>query len=81
VHRDGTGLEREVPTGLAATTERLGHTSFADLDPDEIAEVRQLVRRIVLSTPVRRPVAPRPRRGSGPAGPAPDPARGAADSR
>jgi uncharacterized protein with von Willebrand factor type A (vWA) domain len=45
---------QEVPVGLAATTERLGHTSFAELEPDEITEVRRLVRRIVLSTPVRR---------------------------
>ena len=50
----GDGPEREVPVGLAATTERLGHTSFADLAPDEIAEARRLVRRLVLSTPVRR---------------------------
>jgi uncharacterized protein len=52
--RSGDGPDREVPVGLAATTERLGHTSFADLEPDEIAEVRRLVRRIVLSTPVRQ---------------------------
>ena len=45
---------RQVPVGLAATTERLGRTSFADLDPDDITEVRRLVRRIVLATPVRR---------------------------
>jgi uncharacterized protein with von Willebrand factor type A (vWA) domain len=48
------GAVQEVPVGLAATTERLGHTSFAELEPDEITEVRRLVRRIVLSTPVRR---------------------------
>jgi hypothetical protein len=51
---DVDGSVREVPIGLAAHTERLGRTSFADLDPDEITQVRQLVRRIVLSTPVRQ---------------------------
>ncbi|WP_324273722.1 vWA domain-containing protein [Blastococcus brunescens] len=38
----------------ASTEERLRHTSFADLDADELAGMRELVRRLVLSTPVRR---------------------------
>jgi uncharacterized protein len=50
----GDAPDREIPFGLASTSEHLGHTSFADLEPDEVADVRRLVRRIVLSTPARR---------------------------
>ena len=49
----------------ASTEERLRHTSFADLAPDELAEVRELVRRLVLSTPVRRSRRSRASRRSG----------------
>jgi uncharacterized protein with von Willebrand factor type A (vWA) domain len=49
----GDGPGREVPFGLAAAAEHLGHTSFADLEQEEVEQVRRLVRRIALSTPVR----------------------------
>jgi hypothetical protein len=39
---------------VASTEERLGETAFAVLTDDELAEVRHLVRRIVLATPERR---------------------------
>src|SRR5688500_8024178 len=51
---EGDGAEREVLLAAASTEERLQHTSFAQLSDDEIAGVRQLVRRLVLSTPERR---------------------------
>lgn len=51
---DGEGSDREVLLAAASTEERLQHTSFAELDADELAEVRDLVRRLVLSTPHRR---------------------------
>ena len=55
-HRDDDGAEseRQVVLAVASTEERLRHTSFADLGADELAGVRELVRRLVLSTPVRR---------------------------
>jgi uncharacterized protein with von Willebrand factor type A (vWA) domain len=46
--------EREVLLAAASREERLRHTSFADLAADELTAVRELVRRLVLSTPVRR---------------------------
>jgi len=51
---DQSGSEREALLLVASAEERLHETSFADLSPDEIAQIRQLVRRIVLSTPERR---------------------------
>ncbi len=48
------GPEREGTLAVASGTERLAQTSFADLDPAEIDEVRRLVHRIALATPVRR---------------------------
>lgn len=45
---------REAPLAVASREERLKETSFAELSEDEIAQIRTLVRRIVLSTPVVR---------------------------
>jgi uncharacterized protein with von Willebrand factor type A (vWA) domain len=50
----GEETEREVLLAAASTEERLRHTSFADLTAEELAGVRELVRRLVLSTPERR---------------------------
>jgi uncharacterized protein with von Willebrand factor type A (vWA) domain len=46
--------EREAILAMASADEHLHEKSFAELTPDEAAHVRQLVRRIVLSTPKRR---------------------------
>ena len=51
---DGVETEREVLLAVASTEERLRQTSFADLTAEEIGGVRELVRRLVLSTPERR---------------------------
>jgi uncharacterized protein with von Willebrand factor type A (vWA) domain len=64
-HDDGTAGEREVVLAVASTEERLRHTSFAHLGADELADVRELVRRLVLSTPVRRSRRSRTTRRSG----------------
>jgi hypothetical protein len=48
------GRERETVLAVASTEERLGETAFAALADAELAEVRHLVRRIVLATPERR---------------------------
>lgn len=48
------GPEREALLAYASTEERLHGTSFAELSEDEITQLRQLVRRITLSTPLRR---------------------------
>jgi uncharacterized protein len=62
---DGADNEREVLLAAASTEERLRHTSFADLTETELTGVRDLVRRLVLSTPERRSRRTRPtsRRG------------------
>jgi uncharacterized protein len=62
---DGVDNEREVLLAAASTEERLRHTSFADLTETELTGVRDLVRRLVLSTPERRSRRTRPtsRRG------------------
>ena len=57
--------EREVVLAAASADERLHSTSFADLSADELATVRELVRRLVLSTPERRSRRTRPTRRSG----------------
>ncbi len=49
-----TGPERDAILVMASADERLHDMSFAELDPDEVAEMRELVRQIVLSTPERR---------------------------
>jgi uncharacterized protein len=56
----GPAGEREVLLAAASTEERLRHTSFADLTEIELAGVRDLVRRLVLSTPERRGRRTRP---------------------
>jgi uncharacterized protein with von Willebrand factor type A (vWA) domain len=50
---DPDAPERESILVTAAAEERLHQTSFADLAPDEVAQMRQLVRRIALATPER----------------------------
>ena len=59
------GVEREVLLAAASTEERLRSTSFADLTAEELGTVRDLVRRLVLSTPERRSRRTRPSRRSG----------------
>lgn len=51
---DRTGPERDAILAMASAEERLHETSFADLSPDEVVQVRRLVREIVLATPARR---------------------------
>lgn len=46
--------QREMLLAMAGSEERLGDTAFAELSDDEVAEMRQLVRQIVLATPLRR---------------------------
>jgi uncharacterized protein len=62
---DGAESEREVLLAAASTEERLRHTSFADLTETELTEVRDLVRRLALSTPERRSRRTRPTSRSG----------------
>jgi uncharacterized protein with von Willebrand factor type A (vWA) domain len=62
---DGAESAREALLAAASTEERLRHTSFADLGTDELAGVRELVRRLILSTPVRRSRRSRASRRSG----------------
>lgn len=45
---------RDAILAMASAEEHLHEKSFAELTPDESAHIRQLVRRIVLSTPERR---------------------------
>lgn len=51
---DRSEPEREALLLMASAEERLHDMSFAELAADEVAQMRQLVRRIVLSTPERR---------------------------
>jgi uncharacterized protein with von Willebrand factor type A (vWA) domain len=53
-HDDGEDSAREAVLAAASSEQRLRNTSFADLTVDEVARVRELVRRLVLSTPERR---------------------------
>lgn len=46
--------ERTAILAAASPDERLAQTAFADMGPEQIAAVRQLVRRVVLATPTRR---------------------------
>ena len=62
---DGGDAERDVVVAAASAEERLHTTSFADLTADELADVRQVVRRIVLSTPARTSRRTVPTRRSG----------------
>jgi uncharacterized protein len=50
---DDSGREREAVLALASPDEHLHETSFAEMDLDEIDQMRHLVRRIILSTPER----------------------------
>ncbi|GAB3045023.1 VWA domain-containing protein [Parafrigoribacterium mesophilum] len=50
---DGPGREREAILAVASPDEHLHEASFADLSPDEVSQMRHLVREIVLSTPQR----------------------------
>lgn len=61
----GEERERTVPLAAASAEERLRHTSFAQLAPDEVADVRRLVRRLVLRPPLRRSRRSRPTRRAG----------------
>lgn len=62
---DDEDPERESVLTAASAAERLRQTSFAELAPEEIAALRRLVRRIVLSTPVRQTRRTRPSQHSG----------------
>lgn len=57
--------ERDALLLLASADERLQTTSFAELQPGELEQVRHLVRRIVLSTPSRKSRRTRPSRHPG----------------
>jgi uncharacterized protein len=50
---DGEDAARDVVVAAVSAEERLRSTSFADLTAGELADVRRVVRRIVLSTPER----------------------------
>jgi uncharacterized protein with von Willebrand factor type A (vWA) domain len=50
---DRSGPERDAILAMASAEERLHLTSFAELSPDEVVQVRRLVGEIVLSTPAR----------------------------
>ncbi|MCY7287034.1 MAG: VWA domain-containing protein, partial [Cryobacterium sp.] len=50
---DADAPERETILMTAAAEQRLHQMSFADLAPDEVAQMRRLVRRIALATPER----------------------------
>ncbi len=62
---EGGDVEREVLLAAASSEERLRHTSFDELDADELLVVRDLVRRLVLSAPARRSRRLRPTARSG----------------
>ena len=49
----GDPADRETLVPGASPAERLRRTSFTELAPEEVAEVRRLVRRLVLATPPR----------------------------
>ncbi len=50
---DNDGPERDAILAMASSDEHLHEMAFADLAADELARLRQLVARIVLSTPAR----------------------------
>jgi uncharacterized protein with von Willebrand factor type A (vWA) domain len=47
------GPERDTVLAVASAQQRLGTTAFAELSPEELAEVRALVRQLGLATPDR----------------------------
>jgi uncharacterized protein with von Willebrand factor type A (vWA) domain len=51
---DSPARERDAILVVASAQEHLHDISFAELDADEVAQMRNLVRKIALSTPVRR---------------------------
>ncbi|WP_427017579.1 vWA domain-containing protein [Pseudarthrobacter sp. P1] len=51
---ESPGTGRDAILAMASAEERLRGTSFADLTAEEAARMRELVRRIVLSTPARQ---------------------------
>ena len=61
----GEESDRDVVLAAVSAEERLHSTSFAELSSDELESVRELVRRLVLSTPERRSRRTRPSRRSG----------------
>ena len=46
--------EQEVPLALASPEERLATKDFAELEPDELAALRRLMRELTPATPLRR---------------------------
>ena len=62
---DPDAVERDAILMLASLERRLHDTSFALLNPEETEQVRHLVRRIALSTPLRRSRRVRPTRSGG----------------
>jgi uncharacterized protein len=46
--------ERDAPLAMASAEERLARKSFAALEPQELAAVRELMARLELATPLRR---------------------------
>ena len=61
---DGGEVGRDAVLAAASAEERLRHTSFADLTAEEVAAVRELVRRLVPAVPERRSRRTRPTRRS-----------------
>ena len=52
--RGGEAPERELPLALASADERLANKDFAELEPDELAALRRLMRDLAPATPLRR---------------------------
>lgn len=53
-HRDARATTETPHRAVAAATERLAERDFADLSPDELARLVDLMRRLRLATPLRR---------------------------
>ena len=51
---DDVGPERELPFALSSADERLATKDFAELEPDELAALRTLMRQLAPATPLRR---------------------------
>jgi uncharacterized protein with von Willebrand factor type A (vWA) domain len=51
---DEPAAEAEIPLALASDEERLARTSFAELEPHELAQLYRLMARLRLATPTRR---------------------------
>jgi uncharacterized protein with von Willebrand factor type A (vWA) domain len=62
---DADGPDRDLPLALASADERLATKDFAELEPDELVELRRLMRALSFATPLRRTRrARRARRGA-----------------